>query len=276
MVALLKEGFLRVIHSKWFRIILIVNVSICVFLLLTIYGLADMLKEIINTTGGGIPGFGDENIISLFSLQAFIKAIGALGSVELTLVTIGIAKFICDDFSDGTIRNKILAGKERAQIYLSNTIVSITLFFVMGLSSLVIYLTLGNLLMGFNGSFGEVLSEITATMGLQLVISLFWISLVIMVSMLTRKASTTLIVVLLIEFLLPGILSFLLSIVSLGGTSNWASEVLNNWIPFGQSSSLMLWPIQNSLAYKVLLVNIPLIGIFNVWGFVAFNKADIK
>lgn len=69
----------------------------------------------------------------------------------MVLVIIGIVAavfcslFICTDYSDGTIRNKITIGRSRIEIYLSKLIVSVTACILMYISYILVYTAIGAL-----------------------------------------------------------------------------------------------------------------------------------
>ena len=105
MFKLLDAGFSRMKKSKVSILLLIYTIGIALFMLYTQY--SDM-KE-----------YGETIIIH----QLFVNSITIIGAV----IAVFICLFIGTEYSDGTLRNKIIVGASRIKIYLSNLIiVSIT------------------------------------------------------------------------------------------------------------------------------------------------------
>lgn len=163
MFNLIKSDLTRIIKDKLFLILCILGV---VFAIITplLYVLIRDLFTI------------DQNLIQLItnSKSMFFSAF-SLGSDFGLIAPILMSIIICKDFSQGTIRNKIICGKSRRSIFASYTIsCGITLFAVVLLHALV--------MLGFSLIFFEyqptpfVASDIGyffASLGMQLVIYAF-------------------------------------------------------------------------------------------------------
>lgn len=105
MFKLLDAGFTRIKKSKVSIVLLAYTIGIALFMIYTQY--SDM-KE-----------YGETIIID----QLFVNSITIIGAV----IAIFTCLFIGTEYSDGTLRNKIIVGASRIKIYLSNLIiVSIT------------------------------------------------------------------------------------------------------------------------------------------------------
>ena len=106
MVNLLAEGYRRLFKGKRFYIVLAVIVGVAAFVL--------TLVTILSST---------------FDDSASPKADGMLfmmtGTMPL-LISITAGLLIVQDFRNNTIRNKIIVGHSRTNIYLASLIVSIT------------------------------------------------------------------------------------------------------------------------------------------------------
>ena len=119
MYKLLNASFSRLRKNKIFLGLVILTIIIAVFMLVSEY-----LNNIKYSSVFGI----SSNTTDIL-LMKFINIIGFLIAIFTSL-------FVGAEYSDGTIRNKIVAGHSRKNIYLSNLIVSI----VVGLILEFIYL----------------------------------------------------------------------------------------------------------------------------------------
>lgn len=108
MYKLLNASFYRLRKNKIFLGLVILTIIIAVFMIVSEY-----LNNIKYSSVFGI----SSNTTDIL-LMKFINIIGFL-------IAIFISLFVGAEYSDGTIRNKIVAGHSRKNIYLSNLIVSI-------------------------------------------------------------------------------------------------------------------------------------------------------
>ncbi len=118
MSKLLNASFWRLKKNKIFWGVIIITLVIASFMLITRY-----LDEV---------RYNEYNIQSNTIDSLFIKFINIIGF----LIAIFTSLFVGTEYSDGTIRNKIIVGHSRKNIYLSNLIVSI----VVGITLELIYL----------------------------------------------------------------------------------------------------------------------------------------
>lgn len=105
------------------------------------------------------------------------------------LLSLIIALFIGSDYSDGTMRNKLIVGHKRHHIYLSNLIVCAAAGIMLSISYLLPHTVLGLLLLG--GFFTQP-SMLLLYTGVNLALVAAYSSLFVLIAMLSNsKANTT-------------------------------------------------------------------------------------
>ncbi len=116
MGKLLKADFFRIIRSKLFMIVCILTGA---FPFLTA-GLYYLVIKIMKMPGMNTSGMQ----VNLLTGRAVVSDSFLLSSNMGLLLPIFITIFICADVSNGTLRNKIIAGRSRTSIYFSHLISS--------------------------------------------------------------------------------------------------------------------------------------------------------
>ena len=114
MKLLLKSEFYRLFKNKGIIVIAILSLIFSILLPLFLAFLFAIIESELSI--GGIDFYGIHQYCS-------VLAGGSLISLILFFVT---TSYSCDDFKYGTIRNKVISGYSRNQIYLSKLIVNVT------------------------------------------------------------------------------------------------------------------------------------------------------
>lgn len=221
MKDLLKADFYRLFRSKFFYILLGVAF---IFALFT-FSLYMVIAKIAEEEFLGVP----------FTAEIF-QQLSFDGTVAYFTV-IAAAIFICGDYSGGGMRNKILIGCGRTNIYRSKLIVMIFVSVCMYLVPQIVVFVCGGLGFGWQGTSAyAVFSRFAA--GLLLSVALA--SLFTAVSILSEKLSLSLvmgIVLMLAVSLITGLLEV--------GKNYFDSDLYNNFLkvlcwltPIGQNSLL--------------------------------------
>lgn len=138
MTRLLSAGFARLMKNKlfWFGCLLLSGF----FIFLLLHNFSDMKRY---------PDYIQYNSDSL--LFAPFQIIGIFASCFTGL-------FLGTEYSDGTLRNKLIAGRSRLQVYLSNMILSFAASLFASLLSILINCVLGIALFGpLTASFPQIL-----------------------------------------------------------------------------------------------------------------------
>ena len=129
MVNLLAEGYRRLFKGKRFYIVLAVIVGVAAFILTIVTILSNAFDDSASPKADGM----------LFMMT---------GTMPL-LISITAGLLIVQDFRNNTIRNKIIIGHSRTNIYLASLIVSITVAVIYQLAFWLTVIGLGAILMGF-------------------------------------------------------------------------------------------------------------------------------
>lgn len=149
MGKLISAGFFRLFHSLCFKIFIIFS---------ALYSLINILNNFFMIGKIGIVTDSASTINRPLDITAFDSA---MTLIFASAVFIGM--FIGREYSDGTLRNKLVAGHSRGGVYLSNFIVCLCAH-IMGLvTALTITLGLGVPLMGTGLTVTEILTFIILT-----------------------------------------------------------------------------------------------------------------
>lgn len=148
MGKLISAGFFRLFHSLCFKIYIIFS---------ALYSLINILNQffMIGKIGISVTAVSDALSMDTIAFNC------AMTMIFASAVFIGM--FIGREYSDGTMRNKLVAGHSRGSVYLSNFIVCLCAH-IMGLvTALTITLGLGVPLIGTKLTAAEILSFILLT-----------------------------------------------------------------------------------------------------------------
>ena len=177
MSKLLSAGFIRLRKDKIFWIALIFMLGAGVFFPVMRY--IDMQKSgYINNIDNGF-----------FACALFI---GVVMAVFCSL-------FIGTEYSDGTIRNKVVIGQKRTSIYLSNLIICALVSVVMCAAFFIAYLCIGIPLLGF---FEMDIKQVLLFTLAVFVLAIAFASIFTLISMLNHNKAITAVVCILLAFLL--------------------------------------------------------------------------
>ncbi|MBR6967706.1 MAG: ABC transporter permease [Ruminococcus sp.] len=142
MSELLAEGYRRLFKGKRFYIVMIAMAVIAVLLTL-IFAASNYIinAEIKNETGAAEL----LETMKTYADDLLFKNSGIL--VMLVGITAGM--LIVQDFRNNTIRNKIIIGHSRTNIYLANLIISVTVMLIYEAVYVIAALILGGIMLGF-------------------------------------------------------------------------------------------------------------------------------
>ena len=196
-----------------------------------------------------------------------------------------LAIVLYKDFSYGTVRNKIISGKSRSQIFLSTFIVcSLVLVCVIMLSA---FITLGVSLIFFDyqeGAFAAAdLGYFFASLGFELLVLLFMSALLSLLCTCSKNLGIAIVLYLAFTFALTLVGSFTQVIGAVAQTfveSELLTKVINviDRLNVGMSTSYIGTGDSYSLS-DVLYLTLPAlsgIAAFLGLGLVSFNKKDLK
>lgn len=259
MANLLAEGFRRLFKGKRFYICLIVYCAIA------------LLEIVIYYIGNNMFG-GSDDFLHVDSLVLAGLTMCALFSA------ITSAMLISRDYTNNTIRNKIIIGHSRTNIYLTNLIVTAAVFMIYNAAYLLVVIGVGIPLLG-GGDFPN--SDLIKNMALALIVLLTFSALVTFITMTIKTIGGAILAIALnyigsfiglaveilsmkyekfCEFLTDALPSMQLDTLQM--SSNLASTIMStgNTIHYG---SIIIYDV-------IIIVGITILGI------AIFNKADVK
>lgn len=201
--------------------------------------------------------------------QAFLNAFSLSNNMGFVIPII-ISAFIGKEFSYGTIRNKVISGKTKKQIYFSSFITSIFISMILFLVYLALTLVMGAILLDYGSTFdlNEVLFLIKNTL-LGLVLMIVVSAIVTFITLLSKNMTLSIILVVVITLFGSSIL------VALGTINQTFSSILS-FIYVGQSSILVSGIYNNEFIIKVFISSIGTVALFTIVGSYVFTKMDLK
>ncbi|MBR6322889.1 MAG: hypothetical protein IKR59_08470 [Lachnospiraceae bacterium] len=121
MSKLMKADIYRMVKSRLTLVALIMVLAFPVLMVLMYLGIQ------------AIAGVGDEmeEAVTLFTANSLIGSIYSMTNNVGLVIPAFAGILVCSDYTNGTLRNKVIAGNRRTQIYLSHLIVSILFCVVM-------------------------------------------------------------------------------------------------------------------------------------------------
>lgn len=124
MIKLLRANFSRLFRSLYFRLGMIISVLLNMVAIFNTYYAMKKFPEEFDLSG--IPDVSADDVEYLSILISNESCMFNGGIFCMFIVPALIAFFIGTDYSDGTIRNKLMVGHKRSSIYLANLITSIS------------------------------------------------------------------------------------------------------------------------------------------------------
>lgn len=274
MKSLLKADFRRILKDKLLIVMGILAVAFAAFTPL-LYALMFSSMDAM-----------DDALLSSFvsAKSHFFNAFSIGNNVGL-IAPVLLAIALCKDFSYGTVRNKIISGKSRSQIFLSLFITCSVIFIAVML--LHAFVTLGISLIFFDyqadpftlGDFGYFM----ASLGMSLLILLFVAALLSWLCACMKNVGLVIVLYIAFNFLLALVSSILMVVIPIleatGGSQN-TIDILTFINRINVANAISYIGVLDSYTLDdVLYLTLPsLIGILGflslgLWG---FNKKDLK
>lgn len=274
MTELFRADLKRVVKDK---LLIVMGILAVVFALIT-----PLLYAAIFSMDGLL---SDPMFASLVSAKSqFFQSFSMTNNLGL-IAPVLLAIVLCKDFSFGTVRNKIIAGKSRVSIYLSLfAVCALVLGAVMLLSA---FLSLGVSLIFFNYQPGPFtwadFGYFMASLGFQLLVLLFMAALLSLLCGCTKNVGTAIVLYVAITFLLVlvgSIVQVVYSMLQLIGENEQLVEVLLviDRLNVGRSISYIGTGTSYTWEDVWYLLLPPLVGIlgFTGIGILRFRRKDLK
>jgi len=167
MGKLLAEGYRRLFKGKRFYIVLIVIIGIALLFTFLYY----LLNKILFNFESDALSEADMQELSSLKYTADSLLFTMKGDMPL-LIGIAAGMLIVQDFRNNTIRNKIIIGHSRTNIYLANFIVSESVMLIYELAYFVVALIAGGIVLGFEQfPSGGIIGVLFMTLAIQMAIT---------------------------------------------------------------------------------------------------------
>lgn len=271
---LLKADFKRILQDK---LLLVVVILAVVFAAITplLYALLFSDPEVA----------GDDLFVTFISGKAQFFGAFSLGNNMGLIAPVLLAIALCKDFSFGTVRNKIIAGKSRSAIYLSLFTTCATIFIAVML--LYAFLTLGISLIFFKyQSTPFTMADFwyfLASLGFELLTLLFVAALLSYLCACMKNVGLVIVFYIAITFALVmagSIIQVVLQILELSGGNKNTIALLRflDRINVGNSAAYIGMGTKYTLEDVLYLTTPAIVGTlsFTALGLLGFQKKDLK
>ncbi len=208
-------------------------------------------------------------------------------SMPYIIIVVLVCIFIGKDLSYGTIRNKIIAGYSKKQIYLSTLIVAWLVTMALMILAQAVTFALGVPLLSFpTGAPYPGMGDFWIRMGLGYLLISLAISIVVFVEMVTRNMMVGLIVGTVGFLVTPVLFGYIGSLlIELLGDKHWIFEVYECFFLYdsfvissgGSFTGIGFYtPVDGQLALKTLISSVATLIALNWLGIYLFHKLDLK
>lgn len=177
MNKLLSAGFARMFKSKLFFLMAGLSAVSAMFIRLYVF-------------------FAGSNVDEAFPLDTGFFIIAAFIG---TIMAIFCSLFVGTEYSDGTIRNKLIVGHSRCSVYLSNLILCAVAGMIFTLVFLLVSLVFGIPLSGF---FKGTIPSVLFSTALSLLLAVAYSAIFVMIGMINQKKEVVAVIALLTAFVL--------------------------------------------------------------------------
>lgn len=275
MIDIIKVELFRLKKSKAYWILLGLAAVCPLFLIFTNAALYMLV--------GSIDGGFDGSILNVLRNANFTAAMlqymtSAASDITL-LATIATAIVLGKEFSDGTMRNVVLANKSRAALYFGYLITAL----IVAASYLVAFFTVTLVIVapifGFGGmGAGKAVTACMCSFALGLLAVTFMEACVCMFVFGARKQWAAILFPLLIWFLVPQAFRLVAEILSMAKSAFGETLTMDTlrWLPFVNMDYFDVSSIDGALVGINILYLAIFITVFTVSGYYTFKKADLK
>ena len=262
MVNLLAENYRRLFKGKRFYIVLAVVVGVAFLFSLLYFFLNKVVSQVDMSNMEGVEvQVGDMKMYAdnlLFAMKTDMPL----------LIGITAGMLIVQDFRNNTIRNKIIIGHSRTNIYLSNLIVSETVMLIYELAYFVAVLIFGGIILGFK----EFPSwDICTTLLLTLPVQMAMTALIVFLCN-TMKNVGGFVLAITMPYIV-NIFSFALAFLN---KHEKAQELVREAIPTLQMNIIIGSDGVPEHAVRMVIMMVAITIISTVGGILLFNKSDLK
>ena len=281
MLRLLRTDLKRIIKDKLLLITIFIGLGFAIIMpavyKLIVGIMADAIEE-----SEPIPGF---TMSLYYSKTLFVSAFGLSNNFGLIMVIL-ISIIICKDFSYGTIRNKIISGNSRQNIYLS-------LFLATAISLCLLMLVYSLITLGVSSIFFEYSPNgfnstefvyFLETIGFEMLVFIMVAALVTFLSVSVKNSGLTIVIyvgAILFFTLIGTIIAMSTGVLESVDEASKTNELINNimrFIPFYGTATMIGVSDKYKLidVFALLFDTIGYGALLYFIGFLIFKKKDIK
>lgn len=262
MVNLLAENYRRLFKGKRFYIVLAVIMGLAVLYTLLYYFLNHFMDNMATENMEGVEVQIENSKIYADSLLFMMKSDMPL------LIGITAGMLIVQDFRNNTIRNKVVIGHSRANIYLSNFIVSETVMLIYEAAYFAVAAIVGGLALGFKEfPSKDIVGLLLMTLPVQMAIT----SLIVFLCNTMKNIG---------GFVLSITMTYIVGIFSLAlallDKFPKAQELVGEIIPSLQMSMLLKCNEVPDNALRMVLFMVGITILSTLGGILLFRKSDLK
>jgi len=277
MISILQTELFRLRKSKIFWIMLGLCVALPLLSLALTLSTAGIIDGIIENT----PGAGSlidllrEMDLTNFALSDFSTLLNDAAFMALICTSVVLSK----EFTDGTMRNVILANKSRRQTYFSYLITAVAVGTLYMLTYFAVIMVVYAPIYGFGSSTaGEAASACFCSLALGLISLIFVETCMCMFLFGVRKQWATILFPILICIFAPAITTTIVTVINaiMSATGSIVSDAVISWIPFVNASLYNAAKIDGGLVGKIALYYLLFSALFVVCGYFTFEKTDLK
>lgn len=193
------------------------------------------------------------------------------------IVAIFCSWFLGTDYSDGTIRNKIIAGNSRLKIYISALLICVIASVILVVAHQITIIGLGTWLIA---PFKTDIHTISLIMEISILATITFAGINTMIVMINQNKASSSIICLVVSLLMFGISFYVLSVLFSSDMAHSDSivkqiyEFLNIFLPTGQLLNLI--NLQTTQATEMILYNILILVISTGTGIMVFEQKNLK
>ena len=252
MSGLLKSDFYKLSKMKSFPICLLISIALAV-------GTICLIEF---ASVGEVEIVGSECLLSSF-----------VGDARF-FIPIVVSIFAASEFGFGTIKNIASRGFGRMNIYWSKLIVSCVIALVFQLVYSAAYTGTASILWGFGQVASDFWPHALAVIGLELLITLAFTALFVMVAMLIRQSGGAIAINMCI---IMQFIQMIVSLISAGIDKLFNTElVLTDYLLSTNASSIAGPDVSGDMMIRELMFGIVYFVVFTAIGLWSFQKRDIK
>lgn len=193
------------------------------------------------------------------------------------IVAVFCSWFLGTDYSDGTIRNKIIAGNSRLKIYISALLICVIASVILVVAHQITIIGLGAWLIA---PFKTDIHTISLIIGITILATITFAGINTMIVMINQNKASSSIICLVVSLLMFGISFYVLSVLFSSDMVHSDSivkqiyEFLNIFLPTGQLLNLI--NLQVTQATEMIIYNILILVISTGTGIMVFEQKNLK